>query len=176
LLIFLQNLHGGMHPIEILEDLIGLIPVFQRLSQEKFLQKLNPTKFLCFFCIPKETSFLYVSTTPHPVHTMPGFLMLGRHVIHQTETPMTQPLPKNVVRGSLVAPSQKVRLGSTILSSVAQRRRFDCMPCLIASDNRIRILKNVYRIQPPPGAFAQQISPDSALLGDLQASYLTIRP
>jgi hypothetical protein len=53
LLIFLQNLHGGMHPIEILEDLIGLIPVFQSLSQEKFLQKLNHMKFLCFYSIPK---------------------------------------------------------------------------------------------------------------------------
>jgi hypothetical protein len=45
-----------MHPIEILEDLVGLIPVFQRLSQEKFLQKLNHMKFLCFYFIPKMES------------------------------------------------------------------------------------------------------------------------
>jgi hypothetical protein len=43
-----------MHPIGILEGLVGLIPVFQRLSLEKLLQELNPMKFLCFSSIPKE--------------------------------------------------------------------------------------------------------------------------
>jgi hypothetical protein len=40
-----------MHPIGILEGLVGLIPVFQRLSLEKLLQELNPMKFLCFSSI-----------------------------------------------------------------------------------------------------------------------------
>jgi hypothetical protein len=117
------------------------------------------------------------STTPHPVHTMPGFLMCGTRDPSDVETSMTQPPPKNVVHGSLMAPGQKgaARVGSTILASVA--RIVDCMPCLVTSNNRVHRLKNACRIQPPLGAFAQQISPDSiAMLVDLQASYLTIRP
>jgi hypothetical protein len=37
-----------MHPIEIIDDLVELIPVFQKLSHTKFLHELNPIKFLFF--------------------------------------------------------------------------------------------------------------------------------
>lgn len=54
MLIFLQNCYGEYHSIEILNELIGFNPLFQRRSQENLLQKLNPLNFICFSSISKE--------------------------------------------------------------------------------------------------------------------------
>jgi hypothetical protein len=70
-----------MHPIGILEDLIELIPVFQRLSREKFLQELNPMKFLYFFFILKESLYclyVFIASSYHTRSLFPGKLAMAQ--------------------------------------------------------------------------------------------------